>query len=252
MNQFLCSQTAAGFKIFVKLCAPLKKPDMGWRRATGGDGGRRGKDKVSGWACTRCGVFAGRSDFAQQSQRLAAAQRVFRLPTRNLLNYLWQLSCNFILLPSTEPTFHRPRMLGTQRPPSAPCLLNSSPFLPWVCIELARRRCRCFFVRNFDFSFLCSSVISRSCAASHDQRSEPTVPPSPPPTLHIKCPFGAPFILLSPNAIVKRKMYVCFCPWYQAPLFVKFHSFVFLFSALFCSFLWHTHFITYIFAYILI
>lgn len=127
MNQFLCSQTAAGFKIFVKLCAPLKKPDMGWRRATGGVGGSRGRDKVSGWACTRCGVFAGRSDFAQQSQRLAAAQRVFRLPTRNLLNYLWQLSCNFILLPSTEPTFHRPRMLGTQRPPSAPCLLNPSP-----------------------------------------------------------------------------------------------------------------------------
>lgn len=36
VNQFLCSQTAAGFKIFVKLCAPLKKPDTGQKRATGG------------------------------------------------------------------------------------------------------------------------------------------------------------------------------------------------------------------------
>lgn len=196
MNQFLCSQTAAGFKIFVKLCAPLKKPDTGQRRATAGDDGGgeggRGRDKVSGWAYTRCGGICGSLWFCSAESETRSRAESFRLPTRNLLNYLWQLSCNFILLPSTEPTFHRPRMLGTQRPPPAPCHPNSSPLLLAVSLHrVGSSLSLLLLVRNFDFSFLCSSsVISRSCAASHDQRTKLTVPPSP---LH-------PLPLLTSNA----------------------------------------------------
>lgn len=99
MKQFLClkqsraekrsaarrREEAAGFKIFVKLCAPLKMPDMGVGRGRMRWGGGSGSIHTLRVALISLAA-------AEAAAEAEASRREFAefstLPTRNLLNYL--------------------------------------------------------------------------------------------------------------------------------------------------------------------